>query len=213
MFSASGRSAAIDLLEQISRREFATNVEDNFLHRSWLKRWLTIVPAYIDWQIERAPRWRVLQVEAAQARKSLTGTLTIAGRIDRIDTGANGTAIIDYKTGNTPSQDDILSGESVQLPFYGLLADGVPARAEFVRLGDAQNRVTGSAVLEGVELRDTMQRNQQRLSNTWQALQDGTPLPAWGDDRTCAWCTMQGICRRQTWETTGAPDSARPDLA
>lgn len=199
-FTDADRAAAGALLEQISRQEFATNIEDNFLHRSWLQQWLAVIPAYITWQIERASLWQVQQVEAAQTRKTLTGTLTIAGRIDRIDAGPHGTAIIDYKTGSAPGADEVRSGESVQLPFYGLLADAPPYRAEFIKLG-AGDRIKSSAALEGAELRDIIQRNAQRLTDTWRDLQAGAPLPAWGDDRTCTWCTMQGVCRRQTWNT------------
>ncbi len=200
-FTAAGRVAASELLEQISRQEFAANIEDNFLHRSWLTQWLAVIPAYIDWQIERELQWRVLHVEAGQKRKLLGDTLTIAGRIDRIDAGPDGIAIIDYKTGNTPGKDDVLNGESVQLPFYGLLADVVPHRAEFLKLGDDRNGVKSAAALEGAELDDTVRHNKQRLTDTWQALQAGAPLPAWGDDRTCARCPMQGVCRRQAWAT------------
>jgi ATP-dependent helicase/nuclease subunit B len=30
----------------------------------------------------------------------------------------------------------------------------------------------------------------------------GTPLPAWGDEDTCRYCEMDGLCRKQAW-----PDS------
>ncbi|WP_455366082.1 PD-(D/E)XK nuclease family protein, partial [Kaarinaea lacus] len=41
---------AIRQLTEISERVFSSDIEDNFMHRGWLKRWLKLVPLYIEWQ-------------------------------------------------------------------------------------------------------------------------------------------------------------------
>ena len=48
-------------------------------------------------------------------------SLEVHGRLDRVDKSADGYAIIDYKTGLTPTKKSIVAGEQVQLPMYALL--------------------------------------------------------------------------------------------
>ena len=43
------------------------------------------------------------------------------GRADRIDTHADGVAVIDYKTGHVPSKKEIDSGIAPQLPLLGMM--------------------------------------------------------------------------------------------
>ena len=59
------RAAAIRCLLDIAAAVFAEDTEDNFMHRGWLKRWQALIPAYIDWQIEREADWRIEAVEMA----------------------------------------------------------------------------------------------------------------------------------------------------
>ena len=40
---------------------------------------------------------------------------------------------------------------------------------------------------------------QARLQTLLTQLESGTTLPAWGDDDTCRYCDMDGLCRRQAW--------------
>ena len=195
-FTTATRSGAIALLEQISRQEFASNLEDNFLHRGWLKRWLAVVPAYIDWQIERAHTWRIDNVEYAKKRKSLVEGFRVTGRLDRIDWNNDGFAVLDYKTGAVPKTADVASGEAVQLPFYAMLLEEPVVRVEYLSLDkDVKTEVS----IEGESLRDLRLQNERRLIESLHEIQTGAPLPAWGDGETCRYCPAIGICRRQTW--------------
>ena len=118
------------------------------------------------------------------------------GRLDRIDSGAKGSAIIDYKTGNPPKQADVDSGEKVQLSSYALLTATPPARVEYLKL---DRKVATGAVLEGEALATLGAAVHQRLVDVLRDIDNGTPLPAWGDSKTCEYCRMDGLCRRQTW--------------
>jgi ATP-dependent helicase/nuclease subunit B len=189
------RDSAIALLQEITQVVFTRKVEDNFEHRAWQIRWQARIPEYIDWQIKRQPDWTFRQAEAQQC-VGLGNGREMKGRLDRIDSGAKGSAIIDYKTGNPPKQADVDSGEKVQLPSYALLTATPPARVEYLKL---DRKVATGAVLEGEALATLGAAVHQRLVDVLRDIDNGTPLPAWGDSKTCEYCRMDGLCRRQTW--------------
>ncbi|MGE0371502.1 MAG: PD-(D/E)XK nuclease family protein, partial [Gammaproteobacteria bacterium] len=93
------RARAIACLEELSRRVFADDLEDNVVHRAWLQRWLEIVPDYVDWQLEFARERRVQAVEVRAVREDFHPGVTLRGRLDRIDRGDDGATVTDYKTG------------------------------------------------------------------------------------------------------------------
>ena len=59
------------------------------------------------------------------------------------------------------------------------------------------------ALLEGEALALLSQQNRRRLAQIVADIDAGAPLPAWGDDRTCRYCAMDGICRKQAWSDAG----------
>lgn len=191
------RNAAIEHLNKISRHVFQQDLEDNYLHRGWLQQWLAIAPHYIDWQIKRAQRWRVSAVEQSVKLERFDPLFNIKGRLDRVDSGADGNSVVDYKTGKTAKLKEIEAGEAVQLPFYALLTEPTPQRVEYLAL--SKERVKTEGVLEGDELASLAQQNRTRLKQLMSAINDGRPLPAWGDEATCGYCDMQGLCRKQAW--------------
>ncbi len=198
------RAEALALLETISRAVFARDLEDNFMHRGWLQRWLARIPEYIDWQIERQRHWRVHAVEVS-AERALQPGRGIAGRVDRVDQNADGQAIIDYKTGGMPNMEAVETGEAVQLPFYALLAEGPVQRVEYLGL---DRQVKSHAVLEGEALTRLAADNGERLLGVLDQIGGGAALPAWGDDVTCGYCVMRGLCRKDTWPAQTASAGA-----
>jgi ATP-dependent helicase/nuclease subunit B len=136
--------------------------------------------------------------------------VTLTGRLDRVDRRTTGMAddpespqaIIDYKTGKPPAEDDILSGEAVQLPFYALLQPEHLQQIEYLQLGRINDRPQARTALclDGDTLPWLRDQHGQRLLQLFAALEEHQPLPAWGDQQTCAWCDMSGLCRRQIWE-------------
>lgn len=202
--TTANREEALQRLEEISRAIFAADLEDNFMHRGWLHRWLLLIPHYIDWQIERAQHWRVAATEITL--ESRHGEVDIKGRIDRLDQGVSGYAIVDYKTGFTPRTADILTGEEIQLPFYALLSNKSISQVEYLRL--ATSDFGSKGLVQGEELQNLVAGCSQRLREIVSSLTQGTPLPAWGDEDTCRHCAMAGLCRREVWIKPENPDTA-----
>lgn len=195
-FNAATRTAAVDLLRRIAAAVFARDIEDNFQHRGWLKRWQRLIPSYVDWQIARAQQWQVVQVEA-RVQRELEAGVRLEGRLDRVDRADGAQAVIDYKTGAIPAQADIDAGEAVQLPMYALLCAAPVAQVDYVQLSG--KRVKRSGGLAGDELQALSHNIAQRIVTLQSALIAGQALPAWGDPDSCRHCPMDGLCRRAVW--------------
>ncbi|NOX75411.1 MAG: DNA helicase [Gammaproteobacteria bacterium] len=196
------RDDAIQCLESIAQAVFAQDLEDNFLHRGWLRRWLELIPPYIDWQWQHQQEWRVQRTEVDVNTAFAGSSLTLNGRLDRVDKlHDQSLGIIDYKTGAIPKDADVLSGEAVQLPFYALLAQqaggALPSQVAYLALDNGKVETRG--MLEHDSLNSLTLQVGQRLSELFSAMNNGTPVTAWGDEKTCRWCQMSGICRRETW--------------
>ncbi len=190
---------ARNLLETISREVFAEDMEDNFLHRGWLQRWLERVPDYLEWQLQREQLAKVSETESQLQSKGFAPNLELHGRLDRIDKLSQGVAIIDYKTGTIPSEEEVLSGEAVQLPFYSLLASqqATVSQVEYLTLDD--KRLGSRVVLQGEQLAELSDEIGRRLRQLQDEMTMARGLPAWGDIRVCGHCRMEGLCRRSTW--------------
>ncbi|HSH13721.1 MAG TPA: PD-(D/E)XK nuclease family protein, partial [Desulfurivibrionaceae bacterium] len=196
--NATNRDEAEKLLETISEAVFRQDLEDNFMHRGWLARWRTLIPAYMDWAVERATAWQVKDTELAR-EVALTPGITLKGRLDRVDRGVDGPGVIDYKTGTPPKQQEVDAGEAVQLPTYALLIED-SQRVEYLQLD--KDQVKPGAALEGEELARLRDAVGERLLGLVERLRQGdSPMPAWGDEKACRHCTMAVLCRRGTWVT------------
>jgi ATP-dependent helicase/nuclease subunit B len=192
---ATNREAAVRLLEEISQQLFEQELEDNFEHRAWLRRWQLLIPEYIDWQTGHQANWQFHAGEQ-EGRRALAGGRTLEGRVDRVDNNTDGSLIIDYKTGAAPDQAAVDSGEAVQLPSYALLLPELPAAVQYIKV---DKKVSDGSRLEGPELAALTAQVLARLEHVLGQIESGTQLPAWGDNKTCAHCEMDGLCRKQAW--------------
>ncbi len=205
--TANNRDRAIRFLEKISQAVFSHDIEDNFERRIWLKQWQLLIPEYIDWQIEHQQSWDVSRVEVKETVQ-LTGSVTLEGRLDRVDAGPDGFAIIDYKTGQIPKQAAVDSGEAVQLPTYVMLVDEKTTRVDYLQFSNKSAKVEIGGGIETPALDDLAVAVRKRLVTLIDQIHQGAALPAWGDSKTCQYCDMDGLCRRQVWNA--AADGASP---
>lgn len=187
------------LLKEISERIFKQDVEDNFLHRGWLKRWLDHCVNYLKWQEQHAKDWSFREAETDH-QVELSKGFQLKGRIDRVDKSQSELGIIDYKTSSkTPSQNDVLTGEDIQLSSYSLLLENVK-RVEYLKLDDSYGKVSSGAVLEDDELTETTTQTQNRFIEIIKDIGNHTPLVSNGHDDVCQFCKMSGICRKDYWK-------------
>lgn len=208
--TSANRAQAVALLEDISCAVFAKDLEDNFEHRGWLQRWLERIPEYIDWQIQRQATWRVDEVEVKTERR-LQDRWTLSGRLDRVDRNADGLALIDYKTSDPkyiPKTEEVQKGEAVQLPFYVLLANEPVTRVEYLGL---EGQVKSYAALEAENIAPLASESGERLASLLEQIAAGAPLPAWGDENTCSYCVLHGVCRKDTWPASTDEPTAISD--
>lgn len=198
--SETNRGQALALLHTISDAVFAPALRDNFQARGWLQQWLDCLSPYLDWLIARQSDWRLEAVEVS-AECNITPHLRLRGRIDRIDRQADVVAVVDYKTGQVPARQALVTGEAVQLPSYALLVDDEVAQLEYLQLGNAG--VKAGAAIEGEPLRHLLTEVETRLRLLDDALRARAALPAWGDDKVCGYCEFRGLCRRDNWNDGG----------
>jgi ATP-dependent helicase/nuclease subunit B len=198
-----------------SLREHAAEVFDAMPRRAALladaRRFDGLVPAYIGWLRERAAAgWRWRASEAAQRSEVELGDgrrVTLVGRIDRIDAGADGrTALIDYKARRA---DDLkralrVEGEDIQLAFYGLLLPEPPAEAAYLSFERAKSDADGVTSVPMNDVGRLTGAVGARLQDDLQRLAQDAPLPAHGVESTCNTCEMSGLCRRAHWNAPAA---------
>ena len=198
LFSEASREEVIDALDRISEQVFADELQRNFMATGWLLRWRALLPAYVDWQCDReADGWcfaegeieRQLAVDLAAGR-----TVKLHGRLDRLDRDADGRfAVIDYKARSvTALRRSVADQDDVQLAMYVLLADADVREAAYLSLDEAPCR---GVPLDGPDAQ--AQRQLGRLRDTLEAIHGGLPMVANGDNASCSYCDMAGLCRRE----------------
>lgn len=192
----SNREQALQHITKLSTQVFKINSEDNVQHREWLQRWLHIAPQYIDWQIQRQTEWNIHALEQKKNIK-ISDSISIKGRLDRIDKQDNHYTIIDYKTGASAKQDKVDSGEDVQLISYASMLNQV-SEVAYVELSKDKTRI--ASCLKDEHLSELKELAEKRLIKIVDQLKQGTQLNAWGDEKVCSYCDMSGLCRKQEWE-------------
>ncbi len=208
--SEHNREAAEKVLNNIIQYVFSPDLSENHEHLAWYTQAKKITPHYINWQIKHNQDWSVYKVEqnltTELAIDNAAKPLKLSGRLDRIDkklTNDNTEVldVIDYKTGVTSSNKEVESGEAVQLPFYHSLLQEEDRQVHQVEyLAVKSDAVSSKAKLSGDKLDDIAEQSIERLKEIFSQLHQQEKLPAWGDEKTCGYCGMQGICRKQMWQ-------------
>ena len=197
------RGQLAEALQRISTEVFADALARDYLAQAWLLRWQEQIPAYLGWQLANEQAgWKYLEAEQPFAVE-VNENLTLHGRIDRIDNRSDdggddlgALCVLDYKTQAIAKLKNKLkdAGEDVQLACYAYARDA--SAAAFVSLeGDKV-----LAVAPPHDVAELAQLNIARLGTVFEQMRAGTALPANGVDTVCAYCEMQGLCRKAEWE-------------
>lgn len=184
-------------LEAETDAVFGEAVGRNYLTHAWRLRWRARLPDYLRWQREReVAGWRHQRAEqrfSRPLRRRDGAELMLYGRVDRIDVHADGRlAVLDYKTRDRRSLlRQAGDPEDVQLAIYTALVGEAVGEAAYVALDDSP---IGAAPVDDPQA--TAAAHQARLVEIFSAAAEGAPLPAHGGETVCAWCEVQGLCRK-----------------
>lgn len=194
------------LLTQLTQTTFAPLLERAPDFLAYQMEFAHLIPDYLNWlETHQAEGW---QWHRAEARLHCTLTsadrpLSLQGRIDRmdiqIDPSDEKIALIDYKitAADTLKKRLKTAGEEIQLPFYALLAQAPDCSASYLALQRGKVQELTPAYEMGTASRTLA----TRLLQDFVRIHAGAPMPAHGDERTCTFCEMRGLCRRDEWLT------------
>ncbi len=160
--------------------------------------WPRVRSGYMDWLTEHEASGAIFHEGEAWKELPL-GPLTLVGKIDRIDTLANGHAwVMDYKTENrsTTLQRVKTALEDTQLAFYAALLPDDQLAAAYVNVGEKDGTKT-IAQTDVVDLRDHLIEG---IATDMARISAGSPLPALGEGNACEFCAARGLCRKDFWE-------------
>ena len=161
--------------------------------------WPRAREAYLQWLAEHEASGA--QYAEGEVWKELAlGSLTLVGKIDRIDSLPDGRRLVmDYKTeARSTTQERIKQAqEDTQLAFYAaLLADDTVAAA-YVNLGEKESTRTYEQP-EVVDLRDALIDS---ILLDMGRIAHAAPLPALGEGKACDYCAARGLCRKDFWKS------------
>ena len=92
---------------------FAQDLRNRAMAKVWAAQFQRMTPEIVLWMVERQTDWPAIAVEQ-EIKKTLNPRLHIKGKLDRLETNTQGEhCVVDYKTGASPRNDDLLVGESV----------------------------------------------------------------------------------------------------
>jgi ATP-dependent helicase/nuclease subunit B len=190
------------VMEKISNTVFERELAKSAAALGYRARWKKAMPAYVDWANEREQQsWRFA---FGEAKRETTldwqgGSITLHGRIDRIDTNEAGAyAVLDYKTKDVASlKNRFKQLEDHQLAFYGLLSEAPVEAAHYVALELAREK-TGDAPAPNYAQWQTALRD--HIVHSMQSISEGAPLSANGIEVSCQYCDVRGLCRKGAWQ-------------
>ncbi|MBP6095160.1 MAG: PD-(D/E)XK nuclease family protein [Methyloversatilis sp.] len=176
---------------------FGGAIARNFQEHAWADRLHDRADAYIAWAVQREAAGWLFESGEQKRRYELVlsddASLSLEGRIDRIDRGGQGgRALLDYKLRNAESvRKTLKGGEDVQLAFYTLLEGDAVSEAAYLALDES-----APVPFPQDDPAAAAQSLQALISEVFPALRAGTALPAHGDETACSRCDMRGLCRK-----------------
>jgi ATP-dependent helicase/nuclease subunit B len=185
----------IQQLNDLSAEVFEHAQQRDYWAGAWLMQWQHIIPVYLAAQLKReAEGWRYQSGEVA-FELPLSDTLTLHGRIDRVDVRGDECSVLDYKTQAATLLRNKLKapGEDVQLPCYAQVFEA--NTAAFISL----EKDGVQAIEPAQDLLQLTQENTARLVQLFDEMRAGAGLPANALETACEYCEMRGVCRRGEW--------------
>jgi putative RecB family exonuclease len=188
--------APADATEPLPSTEDAVN--------AWLASARGLLETYFTLEdptrIEPAQRELLVEVE-------LTEGVRLRGFVDRVDVAPTGaTRIVDYKTGNSPSE--LFEGKALfQLKFYALVlwrvSGTIPALLQLMYLGDKQ-------ILRYAPDEADLLATERKVRALWAAIERALEKREFPPrtSRLCDWCAHKALCPEFGGVTPAYPEPA-----
>lgn len=163
----------------------------------FLATWPRVRAAYLAWHLEHLSTGACFE-QAEVALEQRMGSLTLVGRIDRIDRLPDGRRlVIDYKTESRSKTEARARNpdEDTQLAFYAaLLEDDAPAACYLSIVEGEAAKALGPADIGALrdQLVEALQGDMARIAA-------GASMPALGAGSACDFCAARGLCRQDFW--------------
>ncbi len=159
--------------------------------------WPQVREGYLEW-LAKHESGGVTFDRAEEKLDMPLGTVTLNGRIDRIDQLPDGSKlVIDYKTEASAKTAQRIKTplEDTQLAFYAALLGDDTLGAAYVNVGEKDG--TRAYMQDDiVDLRDQLVEG---LMDDMARIAAGAPLPALGEGMSCEYCAARGLCRKDFW--------------
>ncbi len=160
--------------------------------------WPRVREGYLQWLAAHEAGGATFR-EAEVWKETPLGSLTLVGKIDRIDRLADGSAlVIDYKTEarNNTAQRIKDALEDTQLAFYAALLTDDTLAAAYVNVAEKDGTKSYSQA-DIVGLRDQLLEG---IAQDMARISEGHPMAALGEGKACEFCAARGLCRKDFWE-------------
>lgn len=188
------REAMLNAAAQQATRDLALS-DSEFL--PFAAAWPRVRGGYLAWLAAHEASGATFQ-EAESARETRLGSLTLIGKIDRIDRLADGSAlVIDYKTEAPASTAQRLRAalEDTQLAFYAALLSDDSLAAAYLNLSEKEG-CKAYVQSDIVALRDELLEG---IATDLARIGQGAALWALGAGKACEFCAARGLCRKDFW--------------
>ena len=160
--------------------------------------WPRVRDGYLKWLLGHTEEGATF-AEAESWKEQPLGRIKLVGKMDRVDTLADGRRmVIDYKTESPQTTRDRLADplNDTQLPFYAALLADDDLQAAYVNVGEKDGTKTFSMPTI-VEVRDQLIDG---ILHDMERIAQGDSLPALGEGSACEYCAARGLCRRDYWK-------------
>lgn len=110
----------------LAKMELITIANRPVIQQIWLPRFGEIAKWLVEFELSVRANHKVKihsEIDGSIALSTKCGTFTLKARADRIEDDGVALTIIDFKTGQVPTQRDILTGHSSQLTLEALIAE------------------------------------------------------------------------------------------
>jgi ATP-dependent helicase/nuclease subunit B len=157
--------------------------------------WTQVREGYLSWLAKYESTVGGVFQEAEGEHERSAGSLTLFGRIDRVDSLPNaGRMVIDYKTESLPTTQERVkqAGEDTQLAYYAALLDDPQLRAAYVNVGERGE----TRLVEQTDVTQARELLLAGITHDIDRIAHGAPLSALGEGKACEWCAARGLCRR-----------------